>query len=583
MTGDGGKFRLQLLGPFGLFDPAGMRIEIRGRKEMALVALLAASPDGVCARGWLQGLLWGRSDDEHAQASLRRVLSDLRKVAQAGGSPLIDSENGRAWINFAHLDVDIREPAGRTSGRLFLEGLDVRGADAFEDWLREQRGVSEEPTAPVTRGAGFSSAALWAPPARRRPSIAVLRFGLVSTDQDEADLADGLAEDLIGGLSKSRLLVVCSRHSSLSIDAARPAGEICTQLDVDYTLQGSVRRAGDMVRVSVALVNGRQDRTIWSAKYDRHISDLLVIQDQITGSILATLEPALLGHEESRSLAARPRELSHWDLLMLGRWHFWRATFPDWEKARKFYARALELAPQDAPTRSHLSLCMLGEIWGGAAADPEAQAAAAYQTALDAVSIDGSDAYGHYVLGTIATILGRFDQAAAEQHRAREINPYLAAATGELGRLALFDGRLDEAFTLSDQAIAASPNDPHLFVWFRTKALASFIAGRYEEAIPHAAAACARSPHQFFLHYLLAACHAAVGDRPRALRALQEGQRLLPGYSEQMIGRAMPFTDATHLERYLEALWKAGWGREIGMILPMAPAAATSRVAHVRA
>jgi tetratricopeptide (TPR) repeat protein len=387
-----------------------------------------------------------------------------------------------------------------------------------------------------------------------------------------------VAEDLIGGLSKSRLLVVCSRHSSLSIDPQRGAQQICTQLDVDYIVQGSVRRAGDIVRVSAALVNGVQDATIWSARYDRHISDLLVIQDQITASIIATVEPALLGHEESRSLANRPRELGHWDLMMRGRWHFWRATFPDWEKARHYYERALEVAPHDASTLSQLALCMIGEIWGGAAADPEAQAKRAYQTALDAVSIDGSDAYAHYVLGTVSTILGRFDEGAAEQHRALEINPYLAAATGELGRLALFDGQLDEAVALSDQAIAASPNDPHLFLWFRHKALASFIAGDYDTAARQAAAACARSPHQFFLHYLLSACYAASGDQVRATRALHEGQRLLPGYSEAMIGRAMPFSQTANLDRYLEALWTAGWGR-----LPVSEQPTFLRPSHVQA
>lgn len=561
MTDVGGRYRLQLLGPFGLFDPQGRREEIRGRKEMALVALLATSPDGVRARGWLQTLLWGRSDEAHAQASLRRALSDLRKLQPPGGQPLVDSRSGRAWIDLSRVELDIRDPASASDGRIFLEGLDLKGADDFEDWLREQR----ERFAPGAVGGDAAPAVLPAMPARepprRRPSVAVLRFGIASAEADEVYLAEGLADELIGGLSMSRLITVCSRHSSLGLDSGGSARQICERLDVDYIVQGSIRRLGGMVRVSVALVNGVQDRTVWSAKYDRPISDVLIIQDQITASIIATLEPALLGHEESRSLAARPRDPEHWDLFMRGRWHFWRATFKDWDRAGEYYTRALELAPYDAPTLAHLGLCMLGQIWGGAAKDPEQQADRAYETAMQAVSIDGSDAFAHYVLGTVSTILGRFDEAAAEQHRALEINPYLAASTGEMGRIAVFDGRLDEGVELSDRAIAASPNDPHLFLWFRNKALASFVAGRYEEAARHAASACARSPHQFFLHYMLAACYAEVGDRARAARALREGSRLLPGYSEAMIVRAMPFSDTNHRERYLEALWKAGWGR----------------------
>ena len=163
------------------------------------------------------------------------------------------------------------------------------------------------------------------------------------------------------------------------------------------------------------------------------------------------------------------------------------------------------------------------------------------------------------MLGTVLSMLGRFDQAVAEQRRALELNPYLAAAAGEFGRLYVFAGRMDDAIAYSDRAIAASPNDPHAFVWFRNKALARFIMGEYADAARHAADACARSPHQFFLHYLLAACHAAAGEPERARTAIAEGRRLQPNYTLQMLRIAYPFENRAHFEKYAEALRQAGW------------------------
>jgi tetratricopeptide (TPR) repeat protein len=159
----------------------------------------------------------------------------------------------------------------------------------------------------------------------------------------------------------------------------------------------------------------------------------------------------------------------------------------------------------------------------------------------------------------VLSFMGRADQALAEQRLALDLNPYLAAAAGEMGRLSLLSNHLEEAIDWSSTAIASAPGDPHAFLWFRTKAFASFIKGRYEEAARHAADACARSPHQFFLHYLLAACRAAAGKLEDARVAFAEGRRLLPTYNEQMIRLGLPFSDETTVELYMKALRNAGW------------------------
>jgi TolB-like protein/Tfp pilus assembly protein PilF len=592
MADTSGQFTLRLLGAFRLRAPDGERIEIASKKGAALIAMLAMAGEGERTRGWLQEKLWGSRQHAQARSSLRRELSDLRRLLNAGAEPLLLTEHDRVRLDLRQLNVDARAavlPEGANSEMIgalsydFLEGLDIAGEEGFEEWLREQRtalkarALAEGRTRPngdTHRGAepalapsfvseadeSFNPAPGEIRTAGERPTVAVLRFEHPTRTEEEVYLAEGITEEIISGLAKSRMLSVTSRHSSMTFD---PKGldtrGVCARLGVDYLVQGHVRRLGAAIRVSVALVNGAEDKTIWSARYDGPVDDLFAVQDQITTSIIGTLEPALLDHEELQSFQSATRNPRHWNLFMRGRWHFWRATLDDWAKARDFLTRALALEPDDVPTLSMLALCNLGEVWAGVATDSRAAVAEAHRLSLRAVSLDAADASAHNVLGTALSLMGRIDQALAEQRRALELNPYLAAAAGELGRLAVFAGRFDEAIAYSDRAIAASPNDPHAFVWFRNKALARFILGEYTEAARHAADACTRSPHQFFLHYLLGACYAAAGDQARALAAVEEGRRLHPHYTIDMMRVAYPFARAEYFDHYVEALRRAGW------------------------
>lgn len=562
------KFRLQLLGSFGLFDADGRRIEISSRKGMALVALLATAQDGVRTRTWLRDMLWGSRGDAQADASLRSLLRALRQTLNCHGSPILLDGPGRIELALDLVAVDVREPGLNLEGRTFLEGIDIRGEEGFEDWLRDQRAAISnlEAIQPSQTQINVSSAAdLTFRPQKRvqkaRPTIAVLRFEATTGIQEDTYLAEGIAEEILSGLARSRLLSVASRHSSLTIDPAGiTARKICAQMEVEYIVQGQVRRRpGGLVRVSVFLVNGVSDQALWSRHFDIPFDDVLNMQDEIVISILGALEPALLGHEETLSLRVGSRSTRHWDLFMRGRWHFWRATLADWAQARTYLVDALALEPDDVPTLSHLALCNLGEVWGGVAKDSGRNIAEAHALGVKAVANDPTDAYAHYVLGTVLSLTDQLDQAEAEQRRALELNPYLAASLGELGRLHVFAGRWEEAIACAARAIAISPNDPHLFLWFRTKALAHLMTQRFPEAVKEAVEACARSPHQFFLHYLLAACYAKAGDYKKASIALKEGQRLQPHYTREMVRRAYSFANPEHLETLIFALEGAGW------------------------
>jgi TolB-like protein/Flp pilus assembly protein TadD len=556
-----GQHHLSLLGAFRLTAPDGARIEITSRKGKALVAMLAMASEGERARTWLQDKLWGTREPAQAASSLRRELSNLRQVLNAGSEPLLTANHDRVRLDLRRLRIDARaQPLEAPLAHDFLEGLDLNGEDGFEEWLREQRSAlraraaANRPAAPAPEAGGG--------PVQDdgRPAVAVLAFGHPTSAEAEVHLAQGIAEDIIAGLARAKLLTVSSRQSSLAFAGpGLTADRICAELGVDYIVQGQVRLVAGTARISAHLVNGADDTTVWSARYDRPVTDLLAVEDEISATIVGALEPALLAHEEAKALRAPLSDLDPWGLFIRGRWHFWRSTRPDSLKAYELLNRALTLKPDDPPTLSLLAHCCLVEVWGGTAPDTPAAIAEAHRHALRAVHLDGSDAFAHFTLGVVLSTMGRPGQDMAEQRRALELNPHLPAAHGELGRLHAFAGQTQEALAACDRAIAASPSDPHLWLWLLSKAIACFTAARYEEAATHAAAACATRPDYFFLHFLQAACAAEAGRLAEARVAMSEGVRLKPRYSLVALQIGHPFVDPKHLDRYVSALEAAGW------------------------
>lgn len=360
-----------------------------------------------------------------------------------------------------------------------------------------------------------------------RPRIGVLPFVHPDGDPEQADFAEALVEDLIGGLSRSPLLAVMPRQSSFAYEPrGQSAGRVCRELGLHYLVRGTVRRLGRNLRVSAELVKGADDQIVWSARYDRPIEDLFSMLDGITMAIVGTVEPALLDQEALRARERADMSLEFWELFVSGRRHFWRSTADDVRQAEAFLTRALQIQPDDAPSLAILAHCKLYDVWVGGSTDPSAAVAEAYRLALKAISVSGSDAFAHYTLGVVLSVMDQWPEAEAQQRRALELNPFLAAALGELGRLLAFEGRVEAAVSYSDRAISASPNDPHAWLWFRSKAIARLLARDLDGAVQDALDACARGAHRFYLHILLAACYAAAGRRDEAARAYRHAESL---------------------------------------------------------
>ncbi len=390
-------------------------------------------------------------------------------------------------------------------------------------------------------------------------SVAVLPFGNLSNDPDQEYFSDGLAEDIIAKLTRSPWLYVIARNSSFRYRQPSPApADICKDLGVRYLVTGAVRRSGPTMRITAELVDGLSNETLWSQRFDRPLDALFEVQNEISTSIVAAIEPVYLRREEYLTSQLPTPDMKHWELLMRARWHFWRSTREHVETSRAHLKQALELKPDDPPSLSLLAFTHMSRVWAGWSTNAREDIMEANRLALRAVRQNDTDPFAHFTLGTALSFTGNIPQAIAELEYALTLYPQFAAAAGELGRLLAFAGRTQEAAEYVLQAADSSPHDPHLSLWIRTRGIACFIDENYADAARYAQQATAKRSDWFFNYYLLAACRAAAGQQAEALKAVQQAQAFGP-YPMHALRMGHPFMDEKVLERFVGYLRQAGW------------------------
>lgn len=496
-------------------------------RVMQVLVLLAAEAPAVVSRDLMIQRCWqGRIVGDDA---INRVIGRLRSLAREAGA-----------------DGFAIETVNKVGYRLIGE---VGRADV--EAPRPVRSIGAEPPVrelPTAR------------PADYLPAIAVLPFGHPPDDIEQSYFAEGMAEDIIDGLSHARMLRVISPLSSLAYrkqDAG--ARQVCADLGVRYLVRGQIRRMADTLRLSVNLIDGETDETVWSARFDRPIADLFAVQTEVAAGIIGAIEPAILAHEQLL-VKNRPPNLEFWDLFIRARYHFWKGTLPSFQQATTLLTQALAIKPDDSAALSLLAMVDLSKVWAGNHPDAASLLLRAQDAAQRAVAADNRNPAAHHVLGIVLAQFGQHEQAIAAQRRSLQLNPYNPQAQGELARLIAFGGGdADEVIALADAALQASPTDPHDWLWLRSKSIALLLAGRADEALQQAREACARRPDYFFLHFLVAACAAVAGDMGSARAALARGHDMHPQYTLKGLRLGHPFSRDADLQRFVDALRLAGW------------------------
>jgi TolB-like protein len=403
------------------------------------------------------------------------------------------------------------------------------------------------------------------PPLPDGPSVAVLPFENESGDPDQSYFSDGLTENIINSLTRFReILVIGVKSILIARDQAPDLREIGRALGVAHIVEGSVRKAGDRVRVTAQLIDAATGQRLWAENYDRDLDDIFAVQDEITNVIVATLA-GQIEHLELRRAAKKPAEdLVAYDFLLRGRQCLNRYTKDGELEARRHFEQALALDPDYAAAYAGLSISYLHEYEANWSEAPEDALERAYTLAQKAVALEEADSPARYAIASACYYRGQHELAKVHIEKALELNPNDYHNICSKGYFLAFSDRPSESIACSIEAMRLNPLTPDNCLL--AIGMAEYVAGRYEEAL----AAFGKTKGWGLLRPAwIAACYAQLGRDAPAQAAAAEVRALAPTDpsvpNEDDIerwraywSRLIRFGDPDDQARFLEGLRKAG-------------------------
>jgi TolB-like protein len=388
-----------------------------------------------------------------------------------------------------------------------------------------------------------------------KPSIAVLPFTNLSTDPEQEYFSDGMTDDLITDLSKISGLFVIARNSVFTYKGkAVKIEEVGRKLGVRHVLEGSVRKAGNRVRINVQLIDAATGGHVWAERYDRELEDIFALQDEITQKIAFALKVMLTPEEQVRFRQAPTKNLEAYDAYLRGVEQVWRFTAEATARARQLFEQATQLDSQYAAAYAFLGLTYFVE-WGFQWNPGPQLLERAFELAQKAVAVDDSLPLAHAILGHVHLWKNRqHEQAIAAAKRALALNPNDAESCARLGEILNLAGRPQDALGLIEKAMRLNPHYPVLYLFFLGHTY--YLMERYEEAITALQRAVTLYPS--LPRHCLAASYSAVGREEEARAAVVGFRHSQPHISLEFLQQMIPYKDPAVLERLLAMLRKAG-------------------------
>jgi adenylate cyclase len=393
-----------------------------------------------------------------------------------------------------------------------------------------------------------------------KPSLAVLPFTNMSADPEQEFFADGIAEDIITALSRYPSLFVIARNSCFTYKGrAVDVKQVGWELGVRYVLEGSLRKAGNRVRVTAQLVEAEAGKHVWAERYDRDLADIFAVQDEVTEAVTIAIAPALADAELNRALRRPPDNLDAWADYQRGLWHMSRASAEDNALAEKFFQQAIDLDPNFAGGYKGLALAVNNSASVYGTRSPREGFASAEALARRAVALDPADAEARARLGMTLWMRADYQGALAEVERALALSPNLAYAHGIRGSTLVFSGRPEEGVAALEIAIRLDPRDPNQAARVNHMAFGHYACHRYEAAIEVAKRGIRSYPKHPMCYRWLAAALGQAGRTEEANDALRQAVDIAPAsFGTYVRGEVVWLRSEDHAH-WLEGLRKAGW------------------------
>jgi len=396
-----------------------------------------------------------------------------------------------------------------------------------------------------------------APPLPDKPSIAVLPFQNMSGDPEQEYFADGMVEEIITALSRFKWLFVIARNSSFTFKGkAADIKEVGRRLGVRYVLEGSVRKAAGKVRITGQLIDAVTGAHIWGDRFERDLTDIFALQDEVTVAVVSAIQPKLLQTEIAMATRRRPENLTAYDFYLRAMQQFYLSTREGVAETIRLAHRALELDPRFGLVAALAGTCHMQNVLWGYAADPQFDRKEAVRLSRLALSIDDSDPDTLARAGVIsAYMVGDSESEIEMADRAVALNPNSNIAWGTRGWVYRAAGLPEEAVQSFQRAIRISPVDPALLLPVTGIGLAFIELGRFDEAIVAGKKALRQNPSFPVAYRCLASAFAHLG---RDAEAREAAARLLEVDPKFTISAWIARGGQSNSKLQIEGLRKAG-------------------------
>ena len=386
------------------------------------------------------------------------------------------------------------------------------------------------------------------------PVIAVLPFVNMSPDPEQEYFADGITEDLITDLSKLSGLAVISRHSTFSYkETAVTVQQICTDLDANIVLEGSVRKLGNSVRITAQLIEGTSGQHLWAQRYDRDLGDIFELQDEVNQKIVSALAIRLSASEQARMARRGTDVIDAYDYILRGMKEAQDHSLEGSARARYCFESALELDPDYPAAYARLALNYIYRWIYGDSSNREETVDKGFELAGKAVALDDQLALAHTALCWAHLWRGEHDEAIAAGQRAVELDPCDVLALARLAMSKIYSGEAESSLPLIDRAHLLNPGEPYDFI----RGTAMFMLGKYGDSIKLHKAEFDRSPNFIPAGMFLASSQALSGLESEAAATVENILNTYPGYKLSTHLRSQ-FKNPEDRERFVGGLRQAG-------------------------